>query len=377
MTNPNLEFLRKNHESKRLISLRGGTRSGKSYSAVQFLIELCYKYPNAGMVITIARQTLPALKASTLRDFVEILQSFEAYVEEDHNKTEGTYKLRGNTVEFISLDQPQKLRGRKRDALFLDECNEITAESFRQLSYRTTGFIVLSYNPSDLDGWWYEVEAREDAALIVTTYKDNPHLPKSIIAEIESLKTSSPEDWAVFGLGERGRGKKGRIYRNFTKVEELDFSECSDVCVGIDFGFSQDPTAVVLVGKHNDRVYVDELVYETHLTNTELVERIKPHCEGLRVICDSAEPKSIAELRRGGLNAIGAIKGPDSIRNGIKLLQSKEVLYTRRSKDLERELGSYVWNLDKNERPTEKPIDSFNHLLDALRYSVGFLYKRG
>ena len=181
----------------------------------------------------------------------------------------------------------------------------------------------------------------------------------------------------MFGLGERGRGKKGRIYRNFTKVEELDFSECSDVCVGIDFGFSQDPTAVLKVGKHNDRVYVDELVYETHLTNTELVEKIKHECEGLRVICDSAEPKSIAELRRGGLNAIGAIKGPDSIRNGIKLLQSKEVLYTRRSKDLERELGSYVWHLDKNERPTEKPIDSFNHLLDALRYSVGFLYKRG
>jgi phage terminase large subunit len=328
------------------------------------------------MLITVARQTLPALKASTMRDFMEILNSFDAYDENAHHKSEMTYQLCGNTVEFISLDQPQKLRGRKRDILFLDEANECSPEAFRQLSYRTLGFIVLAYNPSMIDSWVYEVETRDNSALLVTTYRDNPFLPKSIIDEIEALKITSPDDYAVYGMGERGAGKKGRIFRSFQPIDEIPWDECSDISYGLDFGYSNDPLALVKVGVNKQTLYVEELIYETHLDNYDMVERVKGFVDQSVVICD-VDKRGIMVLRDGGVKAIAAKKPPGSINAGIQQIQSfHKAYYKRTSQGIAKEIANYSWKLDQNEEATDQPEDKYNHAVDAMRYALSVMHRR-
>ena len=372
--NPNLSFLRDQYTQKRVIVLQGGTRSGKTYSAIQFLVELCYKYPNAGMVITIARATYPSLRGSVLRDFIDILNGFEAYNPEHHNKTESTYALNGNLVEFISLDQPQKVRGRKRDILFVNEANEITLEGWNQLLFRTTGFAVLDFNPSDPMHWIYDdVQTREDATTLITTYKDNPHLPDVVVAEIERFKEIDPDYWKVYGEGQRSAGRKGQIFTHFQKIETVDWEECSSITYGIDFGFTNDPTAVVKLGRKNDRRYVDEIIYEKGLTIELLAERLR--AAGIdkndTLVCDSAEPRSIHELRKYGFNAIGVKKNKDSVRHGINALKALSIFVTSTSKNIWEEVVWYAWEMDKDDKPKspERPIDAFNHGIDALRYA--------
>ena len=174
------------NSKKRIQVHQGGTRSGKTYSILTALVELCYK--NSGLVVTICRKTFPALRATAMRDFFEILENEDAYNVELHNKSEATYQLWGNLVEFISVDQPQKVRGRKRDVLFINEANEITLEDWRQLILRTTGRIIVDFNPSDEFHWLYELPERDDCDFFKTTYKDNPFLPQSVLLEIERFK---------------------------------------------------------------------------------------------------------------------------------------------------------------------------------------------
>jgi phage terminase large subunit len=184
---------------------QGGSRSGKTFSLCQVIIELCFKNRGAGIVITIVRKTFPALRSSIMRDFMQILTEGENYQEENHNKSNATYNLFGNLIEFISTDQPQKLRGRKRNILYVNECNEITLEDWRQLLLRTTGRIFIDYNPSDEHHWIYEhILEREDVDFFQTTYLDNPFLEQSVIDEIERFKETDENFWRIYGLGERG-----------------------------------------------------------------------------------------------------------------------------------------------------------------------------
>lgn len=326
------------------------------------------------MVITIARATYPSLRGSVLRDFIDILNGFEAYNPEHHNKTESTYALNGNLVEFISLDQPQKVRGRKRDILFVNEANEITLEGWNQLLFRTTGFAVLDFNPSDPMHWIYDdVQTREDATTLITTYKDNPHLPDVVVAEIERFKEIDPDYWKVYGEGQRSAGRKGQIFTHFQKIEAVDWDECSSITYGIDFGFTNDPTAVVKLGRKNDRRYVDEIIYEKGLTIELLAERLR--AAGIdkndTLVCDSAEPRSIHELRKYGFNAIGVKKNKDSVRHGINALKALSIFVTSTSKNIWEEVVWYAWEMDKDDKPKspERPIDAFNHGIDALRYA--------
>ena len=372
MVNPNLKFLRENYLNTRVFVLQGSTRSGKTYAVIQFLIETCYKFKNAGMVITIARATYPSLRGSVMRDFIQILSEFGGYSEKNHNKTESTYILEGNLIEFISLDQPQKIRGRKRDIVFLNEANETSLEGFNQLLFRTTAFCILDFNPSDPEHWIYDdVQTREDCKTLVTTYKDNPHLPDTIIAEIERFKLIDPDYWAVYGEGKRAAGRKGQIFRNFQKVKSIDWDECPMICYGLDFGFSSDPTACIKIGFKNDRRYVDQVVYEKGLTIDLLADRLRKY--GVQpndvILCDSAEPRSIYELQKHGFRAIGVKKGTDSVRAGINELLALSIFATDSSKDFWHEVSWYAWDLDKKTgKPTDKPIDAHNHLMDALRY---------
>ena len=350
---------------------QGGTRSGKTYSILTALIELCHK--NSGLVITICRKTFPALRATAMRDFFEILNKEEIYNPDLHNKSDATYQLWGNMVEFISIDQPQKVRGRKRDVLFINEANEINLEDWRQLLLRTTGRVLIDYNPSDEFHWIYEeVIPREDAEFFRTTYKDNPFLPESVVMEIERFKTADENFWKVYGLGERGTAQS-TIFTHWTEINQIP-NEYKLLNIGLDFGYTNDPTAIVRVYTDGHGFAVDELCYATRLTNSDISKVLRDnevHRSDV-VICDSAEPKSIDEIHAHGFNTHGARKGKDSVKNGIQFLHSRPLLITARSVNLIRELRNYKWKEDKNGKQLNEPVDNFNHAIDAMRYAITF-----
>ena len=350
---------------------QGGTRSGKTYSILTALIELCHK--NSGLVITICRKTFPALRATAMRDFFEILNKEEIYNPDLHNQSDATYQLWGNMVEFISIDQPQKVRGRKRDVLFINEANEINLEDWRQLLLRTTGRVLIDYNPSDEFHWIYEeVIPREDAEFFRTTYKDNPFLPESVVMEIERFKTADENFWKVYGLGERGTAQS-TIFTHWTEINQIP-NEYKLLTTGIDFGYTNDPTAIVRVYTDGHGFAVDELCYATRLTNSDISKVLRDnevHRSDV-VICDSAEPKSIDEIHAHGFNTHGARKGKDSVKNGIQFLHSRPLLITARSVNLIRELRNYKWKEDKNGKQLNEPVDNFNHAIDAMRYAITF-----
>ena len=350
---------------------QGGTRSGKTYSILTALIELCHK--NSGLVITICRKTFPALRATAMRDFFEILNNEDIYNPDLHNKSDATYQLWGNMVEFISIDQPQKVRGRKRDVLFINEANEINLEDWRQLLLRTTGRVLIDYNPSDEFHWIYEeVIPREDAEFFRTTYKDNPFLPESVVMEIERFKTADENFWKVYGLGERGTST-ATIFTHWKEINQIP-NEYKLLTTGVDFGYTNDPTAIVRVYTDGHGFAVDEICYATRLTNSDIAKVLRDNEVNRSdvVICDSAEPKSIDEIHAHGFNTHGARKGKDSVKNGIQFLHSRPLLVTARSVNLIRELRNYKWKEDKNGKQLNEPVDSFNHAIDAMRYAITF-----
>ena len=359
----------------RVAVFQGGTRSGKTYSIMQVLCSLCFTNPNAGLVFTIVRKSFPSLRASVLRDFLNILHDEGWYDERDHNKTENTYQLFGNFFEFISVDMPAKLRGAKRNFAFLNEANELDLETYRQISLRTGGAIskiILDYNPSDEFSWIYdEVIPREDASFYKSTYLDNPFLDKDTIAEIELLKTTDADYWRVYGLGERGKNR-ATIFEShiYTELPE----NCKFIAWGIDWGFSADPTALVKVWSRGEELYIEEFLYSGGLTNTDIMAKFREIGIGRHeeIIADSAEPKAIHEIHRGdgsgGFNIKPAKKGADSIRIGLDLMRRHKLFIKDTSLNVQKEFRNYKWKTDRNLRTLPIPEDKWNHAVDAVRY---------
>lgn len=365
--NPNFAFIEHNIRAKRIIALQGGTRSGKTYSALQWIIRNCIAYK--GLTYSIVRQTLPALKASAYRDFIEILNTSGLYREANHNMSEYTYSLNGNLIEFFSIDNEQKLRGRKRDVLFVNEANEIDLEKWRQLLFRTTGKVIIDYNPSMFESWIYDhVVTRDDCALLITTYKDNPHLSPDIIREIEALASVDPEYWKIFGLGERGQ-LKDIVFSEWQQVPQIP-TDAKLIGHGLDFGFTNDPTTLVSVYQQDGELWVDERLYRTNMTNNDIGNYLKSinFNRNDAIVADSAEPKSIRELQLQGFNVQPASKGPDSIVASIDILKRYKINITQGSVNLIKELRSYKWETDRDNKHTGKPVDYLNHAIDALRY---------
>lgn len=365
--NPNFAFIEHNIRAKRIIALQGGTRSGKTYSALQWIIRNCIAYK--GLTYSIVRQTLPALKASAYRDFIEILNTSGLYREANHNMSEYTYSLNGNLIEFFSIDNEQKLRGRKRDVLFVNEANEIDLEKWRQLLFRTTGKVIIDYNPSMFESWIYDhVLTRDDCALLITTYKDNPHLSPDIIREIEALASVDPEYWKIFGLGERGQ-LKDIVFSEWQQVPQIP-TDAKLIGHGLDFGFTNDPTTLVSVYQQDGELWVDERLYRTNMTNNDIGNYLKSinFNRNDAIVADSAEPKSIRELQLQGFNVQPASKGPDSIVASIDILKRYKINTTQGSVNLIKELRSYKWETDRDGKHTGKPVDYLNHAIDALRY---------
>ena len=350
---------------------QGGTRSGKTYSILLSLVEFCYRNPNGGAVLTICRKTFPALRASVMRDFFEILKREGIYTEVNHNKSDATYILEGNLIELISIDQPQKIRGRKRDVLFINEANELGLEDFRQLLIRTTGKVLLDYNPSDEFHWIYDhVIPREDATFFQSTFRDNPFLESSLVAEIERLQVADPNYWRIYGLGERGQSRT-TILTHWSQTETID-PRFKLVAYGLDFGYTNDPTACVAVYSDGEAFLLDEVLYQNGLSNRQIFQLLESEVGKNTVIADSAEPKSIDELHGYGMNVHPARKGPDSVRAGIQFFHSKPLAVTSRSLNLIKELRNYKWKEDKNGKNLNEPVDAFNHAIDAARYAAMF-----
>ena len=352
---------------KKIVVEQGGTRSGKTYNILLWIIfHYCAKY--TGQTITIARKTFPAVRSSVMRDFFDILKQHELYNEDLHNKSNSEYVLNGNLVEFVSLDQPQKIRGRKRDLAFLNEANELTFEDWQQIVFRTNGRIILDYNPSDSFHWIYDrVIPREDADFYQTTYRDNPFLDATIVEEIERLKQTDEHYWRVYGLGERGTNR-AQVFQ-FSTYQQLP-PQAKFLSYGLDFGFTNDPSALVACYQWGDNLYFQEVLYSTNLTNQDLSQMFTKFEVGRydEVFADSSEPKSIEELHRMGFNVKPTAKGADSVNAGIDMLKRYK-LHVNGS-NLVKEMENYKWLEDKNGNLLNKPEDKYNHAIDALRYGV-------
>jgi phage terminase large subunit len=351
----------------KIVVQQGGTRSGKTYNILLWII-FSYCLRNDGKIITICRKSFPALRGTVMRDFFQILKDHNIYSEDSHSKTANEYRLNENTIEFISLDMPQKIRGRKRDLLFANEANELTQEDWTQLLFRTNEKVILDYNPSEEFHWIYDqVLTRSDVDFFQTTYKDNPFLGDVIKEEIERLKQVDENYWRVYGLGERGQSRS--LVYTFNTIKEIP-KEAKLVSYGLDFGYSSDPTSLVRTYVLDDNMYVDELLYRTGMTNQDIANEMK--ALGLdrsnEVFADSAEPKSIEEIYRMGWNVKPTIKG--SINIGIDIIRRYKLHATESSFNLIKELRNYKYIEDKNGVMTNRPVDNFNHALDALRYSV-------
>lgn len=372
------EIFERNYDSKaKIVVNRGGTRSSKTYSINQlcamWLITGNYaegEYLYEG-IWTSVRKYRTNLDGTIIRDFIEILKNCNWYDKIEHNKTKKTFKFRNRLVEFIGADDQQKLRGAKRNILYCNEANELEyKQEFFQLLMRTENKIFVDFNPDDEQVWInQELEIKRanevgDVDVIVSNYKDNTFLPESLIKEIEYLQHTDKEFWKIYGLGEYGN-ISGLIYENVSFVNKMP--DCKLIAYGLDFGYSLDPSACVGVYRLGDELYLQEILYEKGLTNQDLAERLKPIVGRAEVICDSAEPKSIEELYRLGLNSKPAVKGRDSILNGIDILKRFKINVVN-SSNLKKEFRSYKWAVDKYGNSLQKPVDKFNHLLDALRY---------
>lgn len=352
---------------KRIVINQGGTRSGKTYSILQVLCEYCQANKDRGSVITVVRKTLPALKGSAYRDFLDILNREDWYSEEYHNKSEMTYQLFGNMVEFISVDQPQKIRGRKRNIAFINEANELTWEDFFQLNIRTTDKVIIDYNPSDEFHWIYDkLIPREDADFFQTTYRHNPHLDKDLVDEIERLEAADENYWRVYGLGERGSSKE-IIYDHWKPVKGMPGR--GETWYGLDFGYNN-PSALVRVESFEGAIYADEALYMTKLTTNDLAERLRDLgiSKADEIFCDNAEPKTIEELRRSGFNAKPCDK--KDVKEGIRKIKGLPLFVTDHSFNLLKEIKGYKWKVDKDGKVLDEPVKFNDHCMDAMRYAV-------
>ena len=345
--------------TKRITHHIGGTRSGKTYAILQYLIVEGLKEQSD---ITIVRRTVPSLKRTVIKDFKDILTHLGIYSESEFNISDRTYKFsNGTTFLFLNTDDPEKLRGVKSDILFVDEASEVDEESYFQLSIRTTGKIILAYNPTISPFHW--LRTMDNCDRFNTTYKDNPYLPKETIRAIEDLERTNPKKWTIYGKGEYAANDKA-IYQ-FGVVDDVDGEF---VGFGLDWGWN-DPLAMVAVFRNGDNLYIDEVIYESQLPIGELIKKLRViGIEKDEIFCDSAEPRNIEELYRSGFNARAVVKGPDSRKFGIGVLQNYKLHITKRSQNIINEMYGYEYVTDKYGYVTDTPQDGFDHTLDALRY---------
>ena len=353
---------------KRVRIIQGGTSSSKTFTILIFLIQYAIDNPNSE--ISVVSESIPHIKRGALKDFKKIMRWIGNFNENNFNQSNLTYRFtKGSYIEFFSADQPDKLRGARRDILFINECNNVNFESFQQLNIRTKKFIYLDFNPTS--EFWVHKELKDepDSDFLILTYKDNEALDNSIVQQIEKnrLKAETSAYWAnwwrVYGLGEIGM-LEGVIFSNWKTIDTLP-KDAKLIGIGLDFGYTNDPTAIIEIYNYNGTRILNELKYQTGMLNSDIAKELPKH---VPVYADSSEPKSIEEIKRYGITIKGVTKGKDSINYGIDVMQRQEYLVTSNSVNLIKELRAYCWDTDKQGTRLNKPIDTNNHAIDALRY---------
>jgi len=337
----------------------GGTRSGKTYAILQYLI---VKAIEGQETITIVRKTIPSLKRTVIKDFIDILKGIGIWHEEDYNQTDRIWHYGDSIIQFVSTDDAEKLRGIKSTILFLEECSEIDEESAFQLMIRTTGKIIMALNPTVSPYHW--VRQMGDCERFITTYLDNPFLESTVVKAIEELQHTNQKKWLIYGKGEYAPNERA-VY----KFQIVDTFEAEFVAFGLDWGYN-DPTAVVAVYKNGDNLYLEEVVYEKGLVMKDIADKLNRFGidKSYEIWCDSSEPRSVEELYRMGFNAKAVQKGPDSKRFGISVMQNYNIFIHSKSQNLINEMYSYQYEQDKHGYVTDIPEDGLDHLLDAARY---------
>jgi phage terminase large subunit len=356
-----------NQLHKRVRGVSGGTSASKTISILIWLIG--YAQTVKGEIISVVSETMPHLKRGAIRDFLLIMESHNYFREAQWNKTDFIYSFEtGSKIEFFSADQSDKVKGPRRDVLFINEANNIDYSVYTQLEVRTRKIIWLDWNPSS-EFWWYtDVVPYNDVDFLILTYKDNEALSSDEVYALER-KRDNPnmtQWWRVYGEGLLGEAE-GRIYTGWQIIDAIPY-EARLEGYGLDFGYTNDPSAIPAIYKFNDGYILNEVAYTTGLSNRQIADILLNIPRAL-VMADSAEPKSIAELLGYGVNIVGSTKGQGSVSQGIQYVQQQKISVTKQSLNLIKEYRNYLWLKDpKTDRIINEPAPVFNHMMDAIRY---------
>lgn len=356
--------------SKRIRAVPGGTSASKTISILLYLIGSAQSDKRATLTSIVA-ESFPHLRRGAMRDFLNILKDHGYFKDSRWDITNSIYTFEtGSQIEFFSVDQPEKVRGARRDRLFINEANNISFNAFEELEVRTKDFIILDWNPTNSFWYYEEVKGkRDDVEEITLTYKDNEGLSKEIIASIETRKERKSW-WQVYGLGQLGE-IEGRIYTNWQIVDGIPH-EARLERYGLDFGYTNDPSAIVAVYYYNGGYILDEVLFQKGLSNKQIAETILNLRKAL-TIADSAEPKSIDEIRSYGVNIQPVVKGKDSVQQGIQMVQDQPISVTKQSINIIKEYRNYLWETDKEGRTLNVPEHLWSHSMDAIRYAMSSL----
>lgn len=351
--------------NKRIRAVCGGTSASKTISILLWLIS--YAQSNKNELISVVSESFPHLKRGAMRDFLLILEEHNYYKDERWNRTDYVYTFEtGSKIEFFSADQPGKVRGPRRDVLFINEANNISYETYTQLEVRTKRVIWLDWNPVN-EFWYYtEIAPTMEHDFITLTYKDNEALDENIVQAIESRR-SNKNWWKVYGEGQLGE-VEGKIYKDWQTIDEIPH-EARLERYGLDFGYSNDPTAIVAVYKYNGGFIIDEIAYQKGLSNKQIADILVNQPKAL-VIADSAEPKSIDEIASYGVPILPSLKGQGSVLKNIQYVQDQRISVTKPSLNVLKEYRNYLWQTDKDGKIINEPEVVFKHSMDAVAYAI-------
>jgi phage terminase large subunit len=361
---------------KRLRILQGSSSAGKTIAVLLIFIERAQLEP--GKLFSVVSETLPHLKKGAIRDFLNIMEGHQYYVDAQWNRTDFIYTFEsGSKIEFFSADSPDKVRGPRRDVLFINEANNISYETYTQLAIRTNEDIYLDYNP--VAEFWVHEEIVNNMDLdtglpmtefdfLILTYKDNDALPESVVKELESRRKNIGW-WRVYGEGQLGEAT-GVIYPRWQQIDQVPEGARLER-YGLDFGYSNDPTAIVAIYYYNQGYILDEILFQKGMSNKQIAETLLAQEHKALVIADSAEPKSIDEIRSYGVNIMPAIKGQGSVLQGIQIVQDADISITKRSVNGIKANKNYVWDTDQDGKPTNTPDHFWSDFCDATRYAMG------
>lgn len=358
--------------------LEGGSRSSKTHSIIQFWIMWAHQNRGRNKRVVVARLRSTWIKATVLKDFIDVLKEYNLYEPKNHNKTDKIYKLFDTEFWFVGLDDSQKIHGLKSDAIWINEAIEASFDDYAQLMQRCEGFAILDYNPSEDEHWIYEKLCKRPKTFYQhSTMLDNRLIPANAKEQILSYEptednyaagTVDKRKWEIYGLGKRAK-IEGLVFDSFEIVDRIP-EWVKHRYTGLDFGYTQDPTAIGEVGVHDNTIYIDELCYQTKMLSADIIKKLKEVNNGRDIISESADPRLLDEIHNAGFKIYPVEKGKDSVKAGLDKMRTMRLCVTRNSVNAVKELKNYTYKQDKNGKWLNEPVDNWNHIIDLVRYVV-------